>query len=171
MLEIHPFANLMAIASAINRMDLLFIGRAVGTVPWCLYHAWWTDPGGWAPGNSQVAGGPFPAAIADGLEPLSAIAVCARDGNTVDAFVVGTDGLLYATSLARAANTWTALVAIATPHPPGSSLPASIDAACSDGAGSIQLIVSGRDGQAYWTSRTPVAPNFPPLQRVVPLNL
>jgi hypothetical protein len=121
---------------------------------WRLYNVWWTAAGGWGgAGNSRIAD--------DGtvtIEALSPIGACLRDATHLDVFTIGTDGALYVTTLdyANAAVPWSGPVRIGA-VPAGLNRLSTVDAACSDGAGNVQVIVTSRDGNAWGTSRAGAA--------------
>jgi len=158
--QIHPFSPIVAVARNANRIDVLFLGRVppapvLGVAPplavWRLYNVFFDA--GWAAGNSRIAD--------DGtvtLESLSPIAACLRDATHLDVFTVGEDGALYVTTLDynNVANPWSGPARIGA-VPAGLARLRSVDSACSDGAGSVQVIATSRDGNLWATSCSPAA--------------
>jgi hypothetical protein len=160
----HPLANLAAVSLNPNRIDLLFMGRADGTIPWLLYDFVWNGAN-WA--VLSDVGNPGGVPRID-LDPLAPIAVCRVDANTIDAFAVGMDGALYWTQFTTASNAWSALTRIGLGGAPGIRL-ASVDGASCSGPNDRQVVATGRDGNVYATRWDGVA--FTPLDQIAPLNV
>jgi hypothetical protein len=158
----HPFANIAAVSSAPERMDVLFVGRADGTPDWMLIDGFWTSAASWgAPPHSTIVAPP-----AAQIDPLAPIAACSRDAHSVDAFVIGLDGGLYVATLDTATGAWSAFVPIAGPM-----LLASVDGACRQAGGGASVVATGRDGNVYSTSWNSGAVTYRALTRVPLLDI
>ncbi len=162
----HPLANLAATSLTPTRIDVLFMGRADTTTAWLLHDFFW-DGATWRVISN--VGNRVPAVA---LDPMSPIAVCRVDANTLDAFAVGLDdGALYWTQFTVAANAWSGLTLIGLGGPAGVRL-ASIDAAVSAMPSDRQVVATGRDGNVYATRWDSVAGAFTaPLGRITPLDV
>jgi hypothetical protein len=166
----HPFANLVAVSRAADRIDVLFIGRSAGTPDWRLYDVWWDAAGGWGAGaaQTQIAGG-----VLTALEPLGAIAGHSRAPAVVDVFAVSDGGALLLTTLDQATGQWSALSPVGG-QPVVGRQPlrlASVATACSQGATDVEVVTTARDGNVYATHWDTALPNYTTLERVIPLDL
>jgi hypothetical protein len=166
----HPFANVAAVSASAGRIDVFFIGRQDGVDDWRLYDAWWTPAAGWAAANVQFENLDAAGNIVD-LEPLAPIAACLRDATHVDVFVVGMDGQMYTQALDVAVGTLGRLTLITLappvaggPPPPGSF--ATVDGACTNRPGDVQVVATDRTGAVYATSWNAAAGNYDPLVAV-----
>jgi hypothetical protein len=162
-------ANLIAVSRAPSRIDVLFIGQAGPGAPWRLYNVWWDGGPSWA--NSRIVGTAGNVVPPD-LEPLSPIAACCRDADTVDVFAVGADGALLKSTFTRAAGDWSPLLPIGgRPVIDGNPLSvASVDGAVFQAATDITVVVTGRDTNVWVTHFDPGIPGYTTLERMIPLN-
>jgi hypothetical protein len=157
--EIHPFANIAAVARDANRIDVFVLGRlAAAGGPWRLYNIWWINPGGWIAANARVADdGTVP------FEPLSSIAACQRDAGFLEVFTVGLDdGALYVTTLDVVADTWAGPVRVGA-APAHLDRIALVDSASSHGGADVQIVLTSRDGNLWTTTWDAGAGAYGPL--------
>jgi hypothetical protein len=160
----HPLANVAAVSASAGRIDVFFIGRQDRIDDWRLYDAWWTPAAGWAAANVQYENIDAARNVVD-LEPLAPIAACLRDATHVDVFVVGLNGTLYTQALdvAPGAGTLGPLQPIAAP---AGILIASVDGACTNGPGDMQVVATDRTGAVFATSWNAAAGNYDRLVAV-----
>jgi Domain of unknown function (DUF1906) len=164
--SVHPSSQVAAVSRGPELVDVFAIAKRDGDTDWRLYRWWWrpADQWGAAPDyHTRPIGG---ASVAP--QPVSKLAAVSHGLGHVDVFVVGAaDGLLYTTSYDDATGTWTDFRRVGA----NAVKVGSVDGAYSRAAGAIDVVVTGRDGNVYVSSRDGTKPAYTDLTRVTPFDL
>jgi hypothetical protein len=151
-LRAHRLSRIAATSRNSDNLDVFVIGKRPTDVDWLLYDTWWRPIEGWwdpvLGHHTQPIGG-----LTVKPHPMGGIAALTRTPEFIEVFVLGKDDrLLYNTWWGVQQNRWTDFRQIGgIPYTPNGRL-ASVDAAIARSSNSVDVVVTGMDGNVYVTS-------------------
>jgi len=163
---LHPFSNIAAVSRGSQLVDVFAIGKRPADTNWTLYNWSWNATNSWGDSGSYNLQGL--GAGWQGPHPVSKVEVASRSAQSIDVFVVGaTDGLLYTATWNGAASTWGAFQLVGT----NKVTVGSVDGAFCRDANSVEVIVTGRDGNVYVSSLDSASGTYSDLAAIAAFNL
>jgi hypothetical protein len=154
---VHPFSNIAAISRAPQQVDVFAIAKGTADANWILYTWWWNQADSWgaAPPGGTYHTQPIVGATVR-PHPVSKLAAVSRSQQSIDVFVAGyADGLLYTVHWDQTTNAWSDFSRVGT----NAVTVGSVDGAFSRDPNSLDIVITGRDGNVYvaWWNSTMAA--------------
>lgn len=167
--RVHPFSNVAVVSRTAGQLDAFAFGQGPKDGTWQLYTWWWNPTAPWTTNgiqNTQPIVSSSPGILRP--HPVSKVAVVSRAQLSMDVFVVGhDDGFLYTVRWDGTANNWSDYTRCGG----GITTVGSVDAAIARDANSLDVFVTGRDGNVYVSSWTVASGTFTDLAHVAPLDV
>lgn len=162
----HRLSRIAVTSRNSDNLDVFVIGKQSMDTDWLLYDTWWRPISGWwdplLGHHTQPIGGSMVKP-----HPMGGIAALTRTPEFIDVFVLGKeDRLLYNTWWGVQPNRWSDFRQIGgIPYTPNGRL-ASVDAAIARSGNSVDVVVTGMDGNVYVTSWTAGQADYSQFRRL-----